>query len=273
MIVPRLSASLESRLAVAVGMLAWLTNRSADRAVRRNLRIVLGREPRVAEVRAVFVAAAQNYFDLLYLPRFSRSELMARVHVDGWNHLEQALAAGNGAVLASLHLGNVEIVASLAVERGLEVMLPVEQVEPPELLNLMMSLRRQAGLICEPVGQDAFRSVRAALHRNAVVGIGADRITLGSGDVVKLCGRPTRMPIAAALIAHRCQAPLLPVGTMRLGGHRFEVRIGAPIPVSQTGSRRQDLQITTQRLFDSLESFLRRNPTQWVVFRPVWEDS
>jgi len=270
--VPRLPAGLEGQLAVAVGTLAWLLNASAARVVRGNLRVVLGREPWAAEVRSVFLTAAQNYFDLLYLPRLSRSELTARVHVDGWNHLDQALALGHGAVLASLHLGNVEIVASVAVARGLEVMLPVEPVEPPALLGLMLSLRREAGLICQPVGQDAFATVRAALHRNAVVGIGADRITLGSGDVVTLCGRPTRMPIAAALLAHRCQAPLLPIGTTRLAGHRFAVQIGAPIPLSQTGVRRQDLRVTTQRLFDSLESFLRCNPTQWVVFRPIWEE-
>ncbi len=254
-------------------MLAWIVNRSAREAVRGNLRIVLGREPRPAEVRSVFVTAAQNYFDLLSLPRCSPSELTKRVAVDGWQHLAMARSAGRGAVLASLHLGNIEVVASVAVARGVEIMLPVERLEPPALLDLMLSLRRQAGLICEPVGRDAFAQIRAALQRNAVVGIGADRLTLGSGDLIELCGQPTRMPVAAALIAHRCRAPLLPVGAARLPGQRFRVRIGAPVTLSQTGSLRRDLRLTTQRLFAQLETFLRDNPTQWVVFRPIWGES
>jgi len=147
---------------------------------------------------------------------------------------------------------------------------PVERVEPPALLELMLTLRRRAGLVCEPVGVNALATVRDALHRKAVVGLGADRVTLGAGELVTFCGRPARMPIAAALLALRTGAPLIPYGCQRLPGHRFRVQIGPPIPVARTGNLREDVRSVTERLLDALAIYLRANPTQWVVFRKVW---
>ena len=150
-------------------------------------------------------------------------------------------------------------------------MIPVERVEPPELLALMIRLRERAGLVCEPVGRDAFARIRAALRANAVVGIGVDRLTLGDGDVVDFCDRPARLPTAAALLALRTGAPLLPVGSCRLPGDRHRVRIGPAISVGRTRAARADVRRLTERLLAELQRFLEENPTQWVMFRPVWE--
>lgn len=269
-VLPRLPRPVVVAVATVAGWVAWLWHREGRRAVRANLRVVLGAEPSRQQVRAVFVTAARNYADLLALPGLSDGELERCIDVVGWEHLDAALAAGRGALLASLHLGNIEVVGRAATLKGYAVLLPVERIEPPELLELMLRLRRRAGLRCEPVGERAFAAVREALQRKAIVGIGADRLTLGRGEVVRFCGRPARLPIAAALLALRTGAPLLPVASQRLPGQRFRVRLGAPLPVVRTGRLRADAVALTERLFAELAVFLRDNPTQWVVFRSVW---
>jgi len=270
-LVPRLPPWLVVGLTYAAGWIAWLANVGGRRAVRANLRVVLGVEPTGAQVRTVFVTAAQNYCDLFCLPRLSEDDLAPRVDVEGWEHLARALAARRGALLASLHLGNIEVIGRAAELRGVEVVLPVERIEPPELLDLMLRLRRRAGLICEPVGDGAIDAIRAALKRNAVVGIGADRITLGSGEAVTFCGRSAQLPVAAAMLALRTGAPLLPCASQRLPGRRFRVRIGAPIPVARSGHARADVRLLTERLLTDLGVYLRANPTQWVIFRSIWK--
>lgn len=268
---PALPAPLVAAFGYLAGWSAWLANAAGRRAVEANLRVVLGGEPSPAQVRRVFVTAAENYRDLFRLPGLSADTLVHRVDVDGWEHLMSALGEGRGALLASLHLGNIEVIGRAASLRGVEIMLPVERLEPPELLELMLTLRRRAGFVCEPVGENAIERVREVLRRNAVVGIGADRITLGDGQVVTFCGRPARMPVAAALLAFRTGAPLLPYASQRLPGHRFRVRIGPPIPAVRTGRLRADAVAVTERLLEDLAVYLRDDPTQWVVFRPVWE--
>ncbi len=272
-LLPRLPEAVVLVGAEAAAWLAWLANRSGRRAVRANLRVVLGRLPTGAEVRAVFRTAAQNYGDLFRLPALSRAELLARVEVEGWEHLQGVLDQGRGALVASLHLGNIEVVGYAATCRGIRVMLPVEHLEPPEFLDFMVRLRARAGLVCEPVGQDAFDRVRAALAAGAVVGIGADRITLGAGEVVPFCGRPARMPIAAALLALRTGAPLLAVGIERRPGQRFHLRVSPPLDVAGEGRHRERVRRLTEQLLAQLEVYLRANPTQWVVFRPIWEEN
>ena len=269
-LLPRLPARVVAVLGPVAGWSAWLINGQARQAVRSNLRVVLQDEPSSAQVRAAFVTAAQNYCDLFYLPRLADDDVARRVEVDGWENLAAALAQGRGALLASLHLGNIEVVGRAAAVRGIKIVVPVERVEPPELLDLMLNLRRRAGLICEPVGEHAFERIREALHRNAIVGIGADRVTLGAGELVTFCGKPARMPIAAAIVALRTGAPLLPYASRRLPGHRFRLQIGAPIPVQRSGHVRADARAVTTRLLAVLGAYLSANPTQWVVFRPIW---
>ena len=212
-----------------------------------------------------------NYGDLVWLPRLTPVDVQTRVEVSGLEHLTGALANGHGAIVGSLHLGNIEVVGFAARSAGLAVMLPVERVNPPELLDLMIRLRQRAGIVCVPVGRDAFDRIRRALRSNSIVGIGVDRVTLGEGDVVNFCGRPARLPTAAALLALRTGAPLLPVGCIRLAGDRYRVRIGPPIMVERTGSLRGDVRLLTERLLGELQRFLEENPTQWVMFRPVWD--
>ncbi|MGH2461399.1 MAG: lysophospholipid acyltransferase family protein [Chloroflexota bacterium] len=268
---PAWPAPFVAAFAYLIGWGSWIANASGRRAVRANLRVVLRRPPTAAEVRAVFVTAAQNYADLFALPGLPTGDLLERVEVEGWENLAEALARERGALLAALHLGNLEVVGRVASRRGVEVVLPVERLEPPELLDLMIRLRERAGFRCEPVGTTAIDRVREALRRNQVVGIGVDRMTLGEGDLVTFEGRPARMPVAAALLARRTGAPLLPYASRRLPGRRLRVRIGAPIPVARTGHLRADLRTTTEHLLDALGADLRDAPTQWVIFHRIWE--
>jgi KDO2-lipid IV(A) lauroyltransferase len=233
---------------------------------------VLARPPTANEVRSVFVTQARNYGDLMWLPRREPDNLASRVEVVGGEHLKAALAEGRGAIVGSLHLGNLEVVSYAAVNWGVPVMLPVERLDPPKLLKLMIDLRQRAGMVCEPVGLGAFDRIREALRRNSIVGIGVDRITLGDGDVLQFCGRSANLPTAAALIALRTGAPLLPIGSERLPGDRFRLRVGPSIPLRRSGPLRKDLRLISERLLADLEVFLKLTPTQWVVFHPIWSD-
>ena len=78
------------------------------------------------------------------------------------------------------------------------------------------------------------------------------------------------MPFAAALLALRTGAPLLPIAVTRLRRRRYHLRIGRPLDVTRQVGFREDVQRITQRLLDELTIDLRANPTQWVLFRPVW---
>jgi len=270
---PRLSRRNVDRIGDIVGWLCWRLGSRARLAVQSNLRVVLGRVPTDDEVCRVFRTAARNYCDLFYLPRLTGSELFASVDVEGWEHLESALAGGRGALLASLHLGNLEMIGYAMTTRGARVMLPVERIEPPEFLALMVRAREKAGFICEPVGTGALTAIRATLRGNAVVGVGVDRITLGDGELVRFCGRPARMPLAAALLALRTKAPLLPIGSYRRPGQRYCLRIGEPITLIAADKKGDAAVELTERLLATLETFLRADPTQWVMFRSVWSNS
>ncbi len=271
-VIPRLPYRAVEWVAEAVGLGSWLANGRGRRAVRANLRTVLNREPTATEVRKVFATAASNYCDLFFMPRLDPGKLVERVAIEGWENLRDALSLERGAIVASLHLGNLEVVGYAATLHGMKVMLPVERIEPPELLTLMQDARRKAGFVLEPVGSAAFDRIREALKVNSIVGIGADRIALGNGELVSFCGRPAQMPTAAALLALRTGAPLLPIAVTRLPRQHFRLRIGHPIAVARASTVRNDARRITESLLAELAVDLRANPSQWVVFRPIWKE-
>ncbi|HEY3111722.1 MAG TPA: hypothetical protein VGL23_23400, partial [Chloroflexota bacterium] len=195
-IVPALPTELAGALGEVGGAAAYALGRVARRGIASNLAAVLGPfDPDLVALRAreAFRTQAANYLDLFRLPRLSLAEVERRVDVAGWEHLESALGGGRGAILAAAHLGNIDRVAQVACARGRPVTIPIEPIEPPELLALVTGLRAAHGLELVPVDRGALRSVVRALRAGGVAGFTIDRDVQRTGQPTPLFGRTARL--------------------------------------------------------------------------------
>jgi phosphatidylinositol dimannoside acyltransferase len=144
-----------------------------------------------------------------------------------------------------------------------------EAVEPPELADWFVGLRRDLGMTVIPLGPSAAAEVARALKANEIVCLLCDRDLAGNGIEVDFLGERTTLPGGPATLAARSGAPLLPAGVYFTDeAHHAIVR--PPVDTGRTGRLRDDVARITQELADELAWLIRRAPEQWHLLQPNW---
>jgi KDO2-lipid IV(A) lauroyltransferase len=239
------------------------------RQVERNLRRVRGRVDR-REVAATFASYARYWVESFRLPGTSPADLDAGLTVEGWEHVECGLAAGKGVVLALPHLGGWEWAGFwLAACKRVPITVVVEALDPPDLYEWFVGLRRSLGMNVVPLGPSVAGDVLAALRDNHVLCLLCDRDLGRSGVEVEFFGERTTLPAGPATLGLRTGAPVLPAAVYHRGRGRVGV-VRPPLVTARTGRLRDDVARVTQDLATELEALIRQAPEQWHLLQPNW---
>ncbi|MEE9284324.1 MAG: lysophospholipid acyltransferase family protein, partial [Dehalococcoidia bacterium] len=243
--------------------------------VEENLKHVLGddvdRKTLRRVTRQAFRNLGRNYYDLARVPRMSRRKLEERVVFHGLEHLEAARRAGRGVIVASAHLGNLDLVMQASQLIGMDVVVLAEQLTPKKVHDLVMSLRGKLGLSFEPAGAGGVKAAFRALKQGKFVGLACDRVIHGQGIETSFFGKPALMPMGAADMALRTGATILPSFSVRAGRDRYNVFFDPPIFVSKNGRVPEQVRALTDRIIVVMERYIRENPAQWMAFDPIWD--
>lgn len=241
-----------------------------ERHMRRVDPSLSGLALRRASQRA-FDSYLRYYAESFRLPSLSRRYVDRMFTVDGFQHIERGLEAGNGVILALPHLGGWEWAGRWMGDRGHRLTVVVEPLEPVEVFEWFTRLRRDLGMNVVPLGASAAGEVSAALARNEVVCLLCDRDIAGNGMPVEFFGETTTLPAGPAMLGLRSGATVLPTAvyfTDRIDGHHAVVR--PPLALSREGKLRDDVARGTALLARELEELIRRAPDQWHLFQPNW---
>ncbi len=267
-------ARFRRRVPSLAGGLSWLVVSPSRRRLLASHQRRLTPEAVGAEidrrVRAMVASYTRYWIDTLRLPAVSEEESLRAISVEGYHHVEEALAAGRGAILALPHLGGWEWAGRWLAARGVEVVSVVERLEPPEVLDWFTSLRADLGIVVHPAGPDTVGRLRETLDRNGVVCLLSDRDVTGGGYEVEFCGEVTRLPAGPAVLALRTGAPLLPTAVYQVEGDRHLGLVVDPIDTARRDGFRRDTERVMADLSAALEALLSRAPEQWHLFQPNW---
>jgi KDO2-lipid IV(A) lauroyltransferase len=220
--------------------------------------------------RDVFVSYARYYVDSFSLPSRSADEIEQGFTVDGYHHVEEALAGEAGPILALPHLGGWEWAAFwLTRIKGERVSAVVEELRPPELFEWFSGLRRELGMDVIPLGAGAGAAVVRAIKQRHVTCLLSDRYLSGGGVPVEFFGERTMLPAGPATLALRTGAPLLPT-VVYFRGRGVHGVVRPPIPAQREGKLRDDVARVTQAMACELEQLIAAAPEQWHLLQPNW---
>ena len=274
--IPVVAAVPRSLLAAAgsvIGIAMYAASRRARASVLRNLAVVVSdADPLVRRRLAVrtFIHGVWGYIELLLLARVRADELQATYRVDGWEHLDAALQAGKGVIMVTCHAGSPSAAGQLIALHGVPTTLVVEPLQPARLHDLVARLRGAFGVRIIAIGRESVREIISALRRNELVGIVCDRDVAGSGQELPFFGRKTHVTTAAATLARRTNAAILPAFAARTGLFAGRGRIEPPVEMPRTGDAASDIREGEVRILARIEVFIREHPEQWAVFSEVW---
>ena len=258
-------------LARAVARAVGRALQTERQVVRSNLARVLGggtARDLDGAVRDTFANFGAFFADLLVLNRVGPERLSPYVaRRAGDEHVDDAFAAGRGAVLLTAHLGNWELGGRLLACRGgvprTHVVLSVEEdaaleghlrVNAPDLR--FVTRRHPTSTL----------GLLTALRRGEAVAMQGDRPTGERGDrLVTFFGEPAAFPIGPFLLARAAGAPVIPAFCTMAEDGRYHVDVEAPIWV-KPGEEMAGL----EAMVAALERAVRAHPTQWFNFFDVW---
>ena len=255
---------------------AFVFARRSRRTTALNLRRIVpdaSRRDVSRMIRQSFRNLSYNYYDLTRVPYYTPEETRDANDFHGLEHYEAAKRMGKGVIIASAHLGNLDMVTQAFPALGVPpTMILAEHIEPPRLLDLTMRLRHAQSLTFEPATAMGVKNAFKALKRGDWVGVAVDRAVQGNGLVMDFLGEPALMPVGAAELALRTGATLVPSISLRAGFEQHVVRIEPPIAVERERPTEARVRALSRELLDIVERYVVEYPTQWTaIFEPVWE--
>ncbi|MFN7971182.1 MAG: lysophospholipid acyltransferase family protein [Acidobacteriota bacterium] len=279
-VAPRWSRRTQRAIGRFLAWSFWKARPKYERAVCRNIAKVLGRDPAGEDVRRLAYAMHYNhaYFwiDLFHFSGKTEEEIERHVaYRKGDEIMTEALAGGRGLIIATAHLGNWELGGLLLGKKKL----PVTVVYSKDRFEAIERFRSRARTTSEvkelAVSDSPFSAIPllAALRRNEIVALQADRDWNDRGVAVPFFGDPAFFPEGPIHLALASGAPLIFCFIFHEPGMRYGIEFGGPLPIDRTGDRARDVRRNLERLASYLEERIRARIDQWYCYYPLWDDA
>ena len=271
-----LSRPVAYQVCTVLGYLFYIFNRPARRSVEINMRHAL--RPHLTPlrhrnaVRRVFINLTKDYYDLVLLGCSEPQEILELVEASGLERLREQHASGRGVLAVFFHTAGFNLAAQLALTEDLRACIVAEPLKLRRMRVLVNSLRSSLGVKLIPADRSGVRQIVRVLRSRGTVVLAGDRDVTGTGVPVRLFGACATLPAAAAALALRTHAAVVPVHICRLPDNRVSLRIGESIATEDTGDFDADVRRITQELAFAFERELRTHPHQWVMVQPAWTE-
>jgi phosphatidylinositol dimannoside acyltransferase len=275
----------------------WLGDRAADvllatgphrfDGLRDNLRHVIpGIRDRPLEhlVRRNLRNLTHCWVDVMEMSS-RRANLPSRIDIESVEHIERAIARGNGVVVASMHFGSWEVGLAGWNKMGRQMALLAEVLRPAKLFDRVVGARsaqgvhvipidteamREGGLqVARRLGAASMREVFKVLRAGGVVAMALDRDLIGNGEPMEFFGQPAPIPFGAVEIAIRAGAAVVPIVLFR-NKHRVHAVVYPEIRYAPDQPRDAEVRKTAHVLLRIFEQAIREHPEQWHVLDPIW---
>lgn len=187
--------------------------------------------------------------------------------------VEQCLAAGNGLIVWTAHIGNWEFASRLLAMFGIVNVARVVENNPAEItLRNLMTIERIKTVDLKQ-GIDATLELLGALRRNEIVAIQGDRVYQRRLCELPFFSQPARFPLGPFVLSQVSGAPVLPAFVIRRGWLRYQSLIGDPIPPAPPAGNSGDTDNVVGAMREAvsfLEQTLATYYDQWMNFYDFW---
>lgn len=270
-------AGWSRRWFAAVADAASVHNGAGTRQLRKNLRRVVG--PVVTElaldelVGESLRSYARYWLETFRLPKMDHREIVARMDENfvGAEHIDAALARGNGLVIALPHQGNWDVAGLWLVNHSGSFATVAERLKPESLFDRFVEYREHLGFEVVPLtgGSRAPLDVlKERLGENKIVCLVADRDLSHNGIDVRFFGEPARMPGGPAMLAATTGATLL-CASVYFTPDSWGVTVNPPLAVP-SGRLRDQVPALTQVVADHFARDIAAHPADWHMLQRLW---
>lgn len=258
------SATID-RLGAGLGTLLYTLSPKYRRLAIRSLRIALGEELSLGQIRSLARKTCQrtiaNFAGTARTSLLPLEKVTPQMSLEGLESLHQALAGGQGAILVLGHMGNWEILNRLHqfLPPGTAAGGVYQPLKNPLVNARLLRHRQQDGsqLFSK---RDGFHEPASFVKKGGLLIVVADQKVGRGGEAVSFFGRMTSLSPLPAILARKAAAPVLAAGieTTSPGSWRLVIR-----PLAKKA--------TTPAIVSTLEDLIRRSPADYLWLHNRWK--
>lgn len=256
-----------------MGILFYYFANSRRRVALSNLDLAYGdsltRGEKTAIAKSSFINLLTTGLEFCHSPAIDYP-IHQLVHVENPETFFEAYKKGKGIIVLVPHMGNWEVCGRWYGEQGI-VQHAVVRRQNQAWLNRVVSEIRRANGIIEIDKKNALRKVLAALHKGEMVSMLIDQHARKEAVLVRFFGQPAMTHSSVARLAIRTGCQVIVCSGFRYHDGSFGGVFSDPIETITTGDRERNVLENTQRYVDVIESFVRRNPQDWMWMHRRWK--
>jgi len=195
---------------------------------------------------------------------------LARVNVEGLDHVKRVMSSHGRSLVITAHLGNWELLTLAYRISGVPLSFVARPLDVPAFDGVMRRLRATAGATIIDK-RAAVRPVLEALRRGGLVAILLDQnASRREGVFVPFFGRPASTSRSAATLAIRTGTPILPLFIRRERHGRHRITVKPPIEPAPGPTTEDGVADLTRRCTAVIEEAIREAPDQWLWMHARW---
>lgn len=193
-------------------------------------------------------------------------------HVEtiGTEYLDQLRENGNPGILFSGHIANWETQAICMAKWGLQPHIVYRAPNNPYVERLFERQHLQ-NCTMVPKGPKGAKMALKALSQGGHLGMLVDQ-KMNDGIAVPFFGHDAMTAPALAQFAIKYDCPIVPVRAERVQGLKFRITCYPPLEIKPTGDRQADILAIMTEVNRILESWIRKQPAQWLWLHNRWPD-
>lgn len=257
-----------------IGWYAYYVLIEARETTVENLKMDYHKSKSLPEIkimsREVFVNLGRNIVDVIRLQNLIKHGIDHFIQAKGIEKLERVYSRGKGVILIGGHLGSWELIAAYLAVKSYPLAVLAKPLYDQRLNQMLVQNREKAGFKSIP-RDSGLKEILQWLRKGNILGILIDQDTNVHGEFVDFYGKKAYTPSSPVTLAQHTGATILPVGIHIREDDTHLIEFGNEIRLQNTGVAKEDRTENVARCSEAVESFIRRNPTQWVWMHRRWK--
>lgn len=255
----------------AFGSLAYLLDGRGRNTAIANLRCAFRDGKSDREIRRIARASYQNFartfLDLFWSVRLNRANWGNHVRIVSADPGVEQLARETGAVWATTHFGNFELISLIWGFRGFQFTVVAQDFKNPALTAIFKRLREHSGHLVIPQQSAMLRLMRTLKKRGHAALLTDLNIKPNrAATAIRCFGLQTCVTTLHVMLAQKFGLSLICGVCLPLPDGTYETRLFDPIR-PQPGDSPADL---AQRCWDPFETAIREHPECWMWMYKHW---